>query len=116
MWQGDAIADDFIQVLTVYQNDIQTKSDYIYYDEIVNLTNMTRNKLFVKGLIKIGKVASRTDQLRIKTKLAFVVNSDLLLNFIKLYTTYRNFGKKNKKKIRAFISESDAADWILNSR
>ena len=116
IWEGEATDTDFIEALKKYQKDIQTRTEYLHYNEIVNLTKITHNKLSVKGIINIGKTASSTDQYRAKTKIAFIVSSDLMLNFAKLYATYRNFGKKKKDKrqISAFKNENDAVEWLLN--
>ena len=114
-WEGDAIDIDFIEALKKYQEDIQNKSDYLDYNEMVNLRKTLRIRLSVKGLKNIVKIASGTDKYRPKTKLALIVSSNLAYNFARLYATYRNFGKKNKKQIRVFKSESDALDWIRNN-
>lgn len=111
-WEGDAIDNDFIEALIKYQKDVQNKPDHLDYNEIVNLKKVSRNKLSLKGLKNIGKIASSTDKYRIKTKLAFIVSSDLAFNLVRLYATYRNFGKSTNKKIRVFKTESDALDWI----
>ena len=81
IWEGEATDTDFIEALKKYQKDIQTRTEYLHYNEIVNLTKITHNKLSVKGIINIGKTASSTDQYRAKTKIAFIVSSDLMLNF-----------------------------------
>lgn len=110
-WEGDAVDNDFIEALKEYQRDIQNKPEYRSYNEIVDLRKVSRIRLSARGLINIGKVASSTDQYRVKTKLAIIVSSDLAFNFAKLYATYRNFGNKANKTIRAFRKESDAFEW-----
>jgi len=114
-WEGEAIDSDFIEALKKYQKDIQNKPEYLGYNEIVNFKKVLRIRLTVRGLIKIGNIASSTDQYRAKTKLAFIVSSDLAFNFAKLYATYRNYGKKNKKQVRVFKTESEALEWIHNN-
>lgn len=113
-WEGEAVDSEFVEALKKYQKEVQNKPEHLDYNEIVNLTKMSRIKLSVRGLIKIGSIASSTDQYRTRTKLALVVNSDLAFNFAKLYATYRNYGKNNKKSLRIFKSESDALDWMRN--
>jgi hypothetical protein len=111
-WNGDAIDNDLIEALKKYQVEIQNTPDYLDYNEIVNLSNITRVRVSPKGLKNIGEVASSTDENRGKTRLAFVVASDLVFNLARLYATYRNFGKSNIKKIRVFKSEGDARAWL----
>lgn len=113
-WEGDAIDSDFIEALKNYQDEIQSKPEYHDYNELVDMTKASRMRLSAKGLINIGKVASSTDQYRGKTKLAILVSSELAYNFSKLYATYRNFGKKRRKQIRAFKKKSDALEWLNN--
>lgn len=114
IWEGEAIDGDFIEALKKYQKDIQSKSAYLEYNEIVNFSETSRIRLSLKGLKDIGEIASSTDKLRPKTKLAFIVSSELAYNFAKLYATYRNFGKNANKKIRVFKNESDAMDWVCS--
>lgn len=114
-WRGDAVDQDFIEALKTYQTDVISMPDYLDYNEIVNLSHVSRFRLSPKGLKNIGKIASAADKYRSKTKLAFIVSSDVAFNLVRLYTTYRNFGKNPKKLIRAFKSESDALDWINNN-
>lgn len=110
--EGEAIDSDFIEAVKKYQSDFQNKPDCLDYNEIVDLSKVSRFRLSAKGLINIGKVASSTDKYRAKTKLAFIVSTELAFNITKLYATYRNFGLNNKKKIRVFKKESDALEWI----
>lgn len=111
-WDGDATDSDFIEALGKYLNDIQEKPEYRDYDEIIDLRTMSRIRLSAKGLINIGKLASTTDERRTNTKLAIIVGSDLAFNFAKLYATYRNFGKANKKRLRVVRNEQDAINWL----
>lgn len=113
-WDGEAIDNDFINALKEYQKNILAHSDYCDYNELVDLREMTRIKLTAKGLRNIGKIASNTDQFRAITKLAFIVSSTLASNLVKLYATYRNFGKKTRKQIGAFRNEHDAHEWLQN--
>ena len=113
-WEGDAIDSDFIEALKKYQNEIQSKPEYHDYNELVDLTKVSRMRLSAKGLIGISKVASSTDQYRGETKLAILVSSELAYNFAKLYATYRNFVKKRNKQIRAFINKNAALEWLNN--
>ena len=114
-WVGEASDSGLIEALKTYQENIQNDPKYHSYSEIVDFRNATRFSISIKGLKSIGKTASRTDQYRDKTKLAFIVDTNLSINLVKLYALYRNFGKHTKKHIRAFKSKSDAHEWICSN-
>ncbi len=74
------------------------------------------SSISIKGLKSIGIIASQTDQDRAQTKLAIIVTSNLAVNLVKLYATYRNFGRRLKKQVRAYKNESDAHEWVSNDK
>ena len=111
-WVGEATDSSLIEALKTYQEDIQNDPKYRSYGEIVDFRNTPVFSISIKGLKSIGKTASQTDQYRAKTRLAFIVSTNLALSLVKLYALYRNFGKHNKKHIRAFKNDSDAHEWV----
>ena len=111
-WEGDATDIDFIEGLKEYQKNIQSKSEYYGFNEILDLTRVTGIKLTTDGLKRIGSVASTTDSKEINTKLAFIVSSNLAYGLVRMYEVLRTFSKNSTKTIRVFKKESDAFEWV----
>ena len=111
-WEGEAVDQDFIDAIKLYQKNLQNKPEYIEFNEVVNFTKVTNIKLTINGLKKLGELASSTDLDKHPRKLAFIVSSTRAYGLVKLYEFYRNFSKKANKKIRAFINEHEAYDWL----
>ena len=114
-WDGEAIDIDFIEAIKRYQRDIQTHSDYINYNEVVDFSRVTIIKLTTTGLKNIGGIASRTDQLENKRKLALIVSSNKAFFFARMYTAFRTFSRNSNKDIRVFTNESEAFEWVQNN-
>jgi len=110
-WEGDATDNDLIEGLEVYQKNIQSKSEYYGFNEILDLTGITDLKITREGLITIGKVASTSDSKEISTKLAVIVSSSLAYGLVRMYEVLRSFSKSSTKSIRVFKKESDAFEW-----
>ena len=115
-WVGEATDNSLLSALKEYQIKIQNDTNHLGYDEIVDFRDVPVFHISVKGLKNIGKVASRTDQNRPNTRLAFIVSTKLAVNFVKLYAVYRNFGQMPKKRIRAFKLEADAYEWVRSNK
>jgi len=111
-WEGDATDIDFIEGLKEYQKNIQSKSEYCGFNEVLDLTGITGIKLTIDGLKRIGRVASTTDSKDINTKLAFIVSSKLAYGLVRMYEVLRTFSTKSTKTIRVFKKESDAFEWV----
>jgi len=111
-WKGEANDLNFLDTLERYQKDIQSNPDYLTYNEIVNLGDATELNFTIPGLLKIGRIASRTDRSEAQRKLAIVVNSDKAFRFAKLYETYRGFVKSSNKEVNVFRTQHDAMNWI----
>ncbi len=114
-WEGEAIDVDFIEAIKKYQRDFQTHPDYINYNELVDLSMVSNIKLTTTGLKNIGKIASKTDQVENKRKLAFIVSSNKAFFFARMYTAFRSFFRNSNKDIRVFTSESEAMEWLQNT-
>ena len=114
-WEGVAIDSDFIEALKKYQKDIQSKPDYLGYNELVNFNKVLSIKLTVEGLKNIGQLASRTDQNRVNTKLALVASSDLAYGLARMYEAYRSFAQNTNKELRVFKEESEALEWLQSN-
>lgn len=115
-WEGDAHDIEFIKAIESYQNDIQNHPDYVNYNEIVNLSEVTSFKLSTYGIQTIGKIASSTDKGNINRKLAIIVSSNLAYGLARMYEAYRSFSKNSRKKISIFKNEKDAVEWIQNNK
>ena len=111
-WEGEAHDIEFIEAIKKYQKDIQNHPDYIHFNEIVNLSGVTRYKLTTEGIKTIGQIASSTDKTDANRKLALIVNSTLAYGLARMYEAYRSFSRKAQKEISIFRNEKDAFEWI----
>ena len=111
-WEGDVTDIDFIEGLKEYQKNIQSKSEYNGFNEVLDLTGIAGIKLTTDGLRIIGSIASRTDSKEINTKLAFIVSSNLAYGLVRMYEVLRTFSKNSTKTICVFKKESDAFEWV----
>ena len=114
VWEGEATDSEFIEALIKYHNVIQSNSEYINYNEIVNLIKAVPMKLTTGGLLKIGSIASKAEKKIINKKMALVVGTDFAFNLANLYIFYRNIGIISRKKIRVFKSEGEAYSWVTS--
>ena len=114
-WIGEATDDGLLSALKKYQTEIQNDTRCAGYNEIVDFRDVPIFKISIKGLKNIGRVASNTDQHRPRTRLAFIVSTNLAASLVKLYAAYRNFGKASKKYIRAFKNEAEAYQWVRSN-
>ena len=114
-WEGEAHDNEFIEAIKKYQKEIQNHPDYINYNEIVNLSEVTKINISTEGIKTIGSIASSTDKYEINAKLAIIVNSTLAFGLARMYEVYRGFSKKSLKKIRIFKNEIKALEWIKNN-
>jgi hypothetical protein len=110
-WEGDAVDIEFIEAITKYQKDIQLNPEYIMYNEVANFCEITSIKLTPKGLKRIGRIASKTDQHKLKSKLALVVSSGTAFNLARVYASFRNIQSGTNKEIRIFKNEVEAMEW-----
>lgn len=111
-WEGEACDTEFIEAIKKYQKNIQNHPDYISYNEVVNLSKITRIKLTTEGIRLIGKIAVTTDQNEVNRKLALIVSSNLAYGLSRMYEAYRRFSKNAHKEIRVFKNEKDAFEWV----
>lgn len=111
-WEGEAHDNEFIEAIKEYQKDIQNNPSYINYNEVVDLSKVTRFKLTTEGIKNIAQIASSTDHDGANKKLALIVNSSLAYGLCRMYETYRSFSTKSNKEMRVFKNEKDAFEWI----
>ena len=114
-WEGDATDNDFIDVLKKYQKNIQTKSEYAGFNEVFDCTGIKKIKLTTSGLRKIASISSNTDNNDCKTKLAFIVSSNLAYGLVRMYDAFRSFEKKSTKEICVFKVKTEAFEWVQNN-
>ena len=113
-WEGDAVDVDFIEAIIKYQKDIQINPEHIDYNEIANFSKISSIKLTPKGLKRIGRIASKTDQHKSNSKLALIVSSGTAFNLARVYASFRNLQNGTNKEIRIFKSEVEAKEWAKN--
>ncbi len=114
-WTGEAIDAEFIETIKKYQDNIQNQPEYIDYNEVVNLSEVTNIKLTTAGIRILAELASKTDESRFNGKLAFIVSSNLAFGLVRMYETYRSFKNNAGKKLRVFKREKDAIEWARSS-
>lgn len=123
-WDGDATDAEFIEALANYQRNIQSNRDYLAFNELVNLSTVTRFKLTATGIKRIGRIASKTDQGRIASKtdqgrangkLAIIVSSDFAYGLARMYETYRRIANTSSKTVRVFREETAAREWAAQT-
>jgi len=110
-WEGDAEELPCTEALQEYQRSIQSNPDYLGYNEIFDTCGANRIKVSISGLIRIGRIASKTDHLFTDKKLAIVVRSNVAFSILQMYESYRNIGITSPKKIRIFKSFEKATEW-----
>lgn len=111
-WEGEAIDIDIIEAMKKYQKDIQKKSEYLDYNEMVSFSGVTGIRITTKGIKRISEIASTTDQHRANRKLAFVARSSLAFGLARMYVIYRDFAAHPSKEIRVFKNEDNALEWL----
>jgi len=111
-WEDEAIDVDLIEAIKDYQKNIQSKDDYLFYNELVDFSSVTGLKLTVNGIKRLGSIASCTDQKGFNKKLALIVNSNVAYGFAKMYETYRGIQKNSNKEVRVFRTRADAFRWL----
>ncbi len=111
-WEGEAIDNKFIEAIKKYQADIQSNSGYHGFNEVVDLTKVTKIKLTTKGIKNIGSIASSTDKTGVETKLAIIVSSNLAFGLARMYEALRSFSTNSTKIVKVFKNESDAFEWV----
>lgn len=109
---GNAVDKALIAAMETYQNDIRSKSDYIKYDEVLDLSTLTKIELTSTGIKAIAQIASKNDQPAFKTKLALIVKSRLAFGLARMYQAYRDLNSGANKELRIFYKNHDAFEWV----
>ncbi|MGC1454215.1 MAG: STAS/SEC14 domain-containing protein [Nitrospirota bacterium] len=112
LWIGGAVDSELIEALTKYQQDIKSQPDYFSYNEIVDFGQASSFKLSTQGIMTLAHLATNTDSLGVKTKLAIVVNNSLAYGLGRMYVTYRSLVPRGIKDVHVFMSYHDALEWI----
>jgi len=111
-WEGEAHDIEFIEAIKKYQNEIQNHPDNINYNEVVDLSKVTKMKLTTDGIKNISGIAATSDHMDVNRKLAIVVSSNLAFGLARMYEAYRSFIKNSHKEICVFKNKKDALEWI----
>lgn len=69
-------------------------------------------KLTTEGIKNIGRIASSTESMDKKRKLALVVYSSFAFGMARMYEAYRSFSSKSNKEVRVFRNRDDAFNWL----
>ena len=111
-WEGEATDSEFITALKKYLDEIQSDPEFIYYNEIVNLTEATPINLGIRGLLAIGRIAAQAEKRIPGKKMALIIDSDFAIGLANMYIFYRNMGDESRKKIAVFKKEGEAYKWV----
>lgn len=111
IWEGEVTERNFIEALKKYQTNIQCNPDYINYNEIFDISKAAEIKLTINSLLKIGRIASKTDDLFTNKKLALILHSNKAFALARMYEMYRNMGVHSSKKISVFRDRDQAIEW-----
>ncbi|MCW8922169.1 MAG: STAS/SEC14 domain-containing protein [Gammaproteobacteria bacterium] len=112
-WEGEAVGAELIEAIQKYQQEIQCQPDYMFYNEVLDFSNISGIKLSTREIIRIARIASTTDRKNYK-KLALIVSSTLAFGLARMYISYRSFEKNSNKEIRVFRNKNDAFEWVKN--
>jgi len=113
-WSGEATDSVLVESMKEYQQNIRSNPLYSSYNEILDFRNIVDIKLSTAGMVKLGRIATETDNSGAKTKLAIIVNSNFTFVLARIYITYRNLSPKAKKIIHVFKTEAEGIKWINN--
>jgi len=111
-WHGEASDKEFTGTLIRYQHEIRGNSDYQSYNELLDFRQISKLSLTTKGIINLVKIARKTDQKEIPSKLAVLVSTSLAFGLARMYTTYRNLEPGSHKELRIFKNRGDALSWL----
>jgi len=109
---GDASDIEFIHAIEKYQKDIKNTPDYLNFNEIVDLSDVTNMQITTTGIMTISRIAAETDREGEQTKLALIVSSSLAYGMARMYSMYRSFSPKANKDVRVFNNKQDAYQWL----
>jgi len=111
-WSGEATDSSFIDALTSYQQEIKGNRDYQLFNELLDFRHITEFHLSTRGIVELSKIAQRSDQPEVETKLAIVVASTLAFGLAQMYITYRNLVPKSNKQLKVFKTYDEAFAWL----
>jgi hypothetical protein len=111
-WEGKAVDSEFIEALDDYQRFIQFRTEYSDYNEVLDLTKVTKFKLTTDGLVEMAKLATRSDNPKDTRKLAIIVPSELSFILAKIYAFHRNHMRHSTKQLHIFRNRVDALNWL----
>jgi hypothetical protein len=115
IWSGEATANDLIDALTKYQQDVRSQADYFCFNEIVDFSKTSDFKLSTAGLRKLVQIAADSDVQGVKTKLAIIVSSPVAYGLARMYEAYRTLVPSLYKEVRVFKNYSNALEWITGN-
>jgi hypothetical protein len=115
-WRGEANDQFLLDALQHYQAYYQNNDDCLEYDEVVDFRDVPVSHITLKGLKQIGRLAAQTNPARPHTRIAFIVSNSLAMSLARIYASYRNFGSRHRKLIRAFRREEEARAWLCEPR
>jgi hypothetical protein len=111
-WSGEAHDEDLIEALAKYHREI--RSHYYAYDEILDLTGVSRYRLSTSGIRRLAHMSVDADVQGVKTRLAIVVSSSLAYGLGRMYVAYRDLVPGGVKEVNIFKDYGEAQEWIVN--
>ena len=114
-WNGEPSATEFIETLRKYQTEIKSNSEYIDYDELLDLGEIKGFKISSDNLRMLGNIAAFSDKPGVHNKLAIVAESQLAYGLARMYEIYRSLNSNSNKTIRVFKDKPEAIAWVCKT-
>jgi hypothetical protein len=81
-----------------YQRDVWSRADVIGYNELIDMTRVTRIALPSADRVRdLAKLAVRMDDTESKTRLAIVAAEDLAFGLGRMFQSYREVDRRSTK-------------------
>jgi len=109
---GEATDGKLIDALSNYQQTIRIQSDHNSYNEIVDMSNVSKFKLSTEGIKELVQIGTQTDAAGIKTRLAIIVTKPVAYGLARMYEIYRSLQPHVVKELRIFMKYEDALEWV----
>jgi len=114
-WEGEATNTYFEDALRNYLENVRSSDECINYNEIVDIRKADPIKITIKGLLKIGQVATSNNAKENNMRMALLLKPGNSFSLARLYIFYRNMGRTDRKKISVFMNEVEAFEWAKNN-
>jgi hypothetical protein len=96
-----------------YQHEVWTRPDVAGYDELVDMTAVTRiDATSVDGVRQLAAVAAAMDDPDAYARFAIVAPQDIAYGLGRMYETYRGLDTHSTKDVAVFRTAAEALAWL----